>query len=49
MLELGCKPPTAVVLGDVNFMLMASDFGDLAASMAILARFSLHMHRFGYL
>jgi len=35
MPELGHKPLTAIMLGDVNFMLMASDFSDLAVFMAI--------------
>jgi len=49
MPELGCKPLTEVMLGDINFMLTASDICDFAAFRDILARFSLHMCRNGYL
>jgi len=45
MPELGHKLLTTIMLDDVDFILMASDFGDLAAFRAILASFSLHMHR----
>jgi len=49
MSELGRKPLTEIMLGDVDFMLMASDFGDLAGFMTILAKFSLCTHRNCYL
>jgi len=43
------KYVTAAVLGDVDFIFQASEFGDLAAFTAILAIFSLCMRTNGYL
>jgi len=40
---------TIIVLGDRDFPLTASNFGNLAAFRAILAIFSLRMRRSGYL
>jgi len=45
--ELYDKPLTVGQLGDINFVLRASDFGDFAAFMAILARYLLCMLRSG--
>ena len=45
MPELSRKPLTAIMLGDVDFMLMASGFGNLAAFRPFLATFSLRMLR----
>jgi len=44
-----CKSFTTIVLGDHDFPLIASNFGNLTAFMAILAIFSLRMRRNGYL
>jgi len=49
MPKLGRKPLIAFMFGDVDLMLTASDFGDLASFMAILARFSLCLRINGYL
>jgi len=48
MLELGQKPFTAIMFGDFDFMLTASDFGDMAAYGTILARLTLCMYRNSY-
>jgi len=44
-----CKSFTTVVLGDHDFPLTASNFGNLTAFKAILAIFSLRMRSNGYL
>jgi len=43
------KSFTTIVLGDHDFLLTASNFGNLTAFRAILAIFSLRMRRNGYL
>jgi len=43
------KSFTTIVLGDHDFPLTASNVGNLTAFKAILAIFSLCMHRNGYL
>jgi len=48
-LEQCRKSFTAIVLGDHDFLLMASNFSTLTAFRAILAIFSLHMCRNGYI
>jgi len=48
-LERCRKSFTTIVRGDHDFPLSASNFGKLTAFGAILAIFSLHMHRNGYL
>jgi len=48
-LERCRKSFTAIVLGDHDFPLTASNFGNMTAFTAILAIFSLRMRRNGYL
>jgi len=43
------KSFTTIVLGDHDFPLIASNFGNLTAFRTILAIFSLRMRRNGYL
>ena len=47
--QLCRKSFTTIVLGDHDFPLKASNFGNLTAFSSILAIFSLRMHRNGYL
>jgi len=48
-IERCCKSFTTIVLGDHDFPLTASNFGNMTAFRAILAIFSLRMRRNGYL
>jgi len=48
-LECCRKSVTTIVLGDRDFPLTASNFGNLTAFTAIFSQFSLRMRRKGYL